>query len=516
MHLPSWSIDLIRRRERSEPDPHAVWLLVRTVAGRQIIAGCCQRAVSAGVRIDMTLAHARALWGNGSLYVHPYQPERDERALGALAAWATRLVPLVAVDRPDGLLMDISGCQRMYRGEMRLLNTIGNRLKRLGFQGNLASSATFGCARAVARYGGCRRCMVPDGQEAVFLSPLPVQALGIDDDCIDALGEVGVERIGQVLDLPRLELDARYGSDLLLRIDQALGTALETIDPVRVSPPPRVERTFDGPVKQVEVIGIAVRQLLDDLARQLEQRQRGVCRLDLEVERADTWPIHETLTLSRPSCSGAHLWTLLRSRVEMLHMGLGVERIALTATKEGRLLHEQVGCWSGGGNRSEATTDRSWDEMIDMLVGRLGPQRMMHLDPVASHVPERAFARRPVLTPRAGTPGDIVAVDRPTLILDRPEPVEVLALTPGGSVCRLHWRGAEYVVVDTVGPERIAMEWWRETDKAPAGGKDRLERHSMPLHRARDYFKVQDASGRWLWLFHQLETGRWFVHGQWA
>jgi hypothetical protein len=36
------------------------------------------------------------------------------------------------------------------------------------------------------------------------------------------------------------------------------------------------------------------------------------------------------------------------------------------------------------------------------------------------------------------------------------------------------------------------------------------------LGETRDYFKVQDEQGRWLWIYRVLEQGCWFVHGLWA
>ena len=44
--------------------------------------------------------------------------------------------------------------------------------------------------------------------------------------------------------------------------------------------------------------------------------------------------------------------------------------------------------------------------------------------------------------------------------------------------------------------ERITTEWWQGP-------------------QTRDYFKVQTAAGQWLWVYRQLETSRWFVHGIW-
>jgi protein ImuB len=61
--------------------------------------------------------------------------------------------------------------------------------------------------------------------------------------------------------------------------------------------------------------------------------------------------------------------------------------------------------------------------------------------------------------------------------------------------------------VHAEGPERIAMEWWRD-DKGAA--------------LTRDYFRVQSRAGVRLWLYRQGIYGggsgkpRWFVHGLFA
>ena len=89
------------------------------------------------------------------------------------------------------------------------------------------------------------------------------------------------------------------------------------------------------------------------------------------------------------------------------------------------------------------------------------------------------------------------------MVLTEPEPAEVIALTPDGPPQTLRWRGVDHTVLASQGPERIGGEWWRG-------------RHPSPVWATRDYFRVQDERGRWLWLYRVLETGRWFVHGQWA
>ena len=94
------------------------------------------------------------------------------------------------------------------------------------------------------------------------------------------------------------------------------------------------------------------------------------------------------------------------------------------------------------------------------------------------------------------------------MLLHRPEPITVMALTPDGPPARLRWRGMEQRITTSAGPERIAHEWWHEG--APS---EQARRHEMGN---RDYFKVQDERGCWLWVYRVVETGRWFVHGLWA
>ena len=84
---------------------------------------------------------------------------------------------------------------------------------------------------------------------------------------------------------------------------------------------------------------------------------------------------------------------------------------------------------------------------------------------------------------------------RPTLLLPRPQPIRVFAVAPQGHPHRFESGGRERQVVESWGPERLETGWWRG-----------------PSLR-RDYFRVLIADGRRCWLFRELRTGRWFLHG---
>ena len=93
---------------------------------------------------------------------------------------------------------------------------------------------------------------------------------------------------------------------------------------------------------------------------------------------------------------------------------------------------------------------------------------------------------------------------RPTRLLPNPEPIEVTAPIPDDPPIMFHWRRIKHRVTWAEGPERIAPEWWRQPSSA----------------RLRDYYRVEDSSGRRFWIYREgvIGDGRggapnWFIHG---
>ena len=135
LYLPMWPIDRVKRHHRRhtthrcgrsrprEVDPYPI-LLVAYQRGQCVVAARCQLAKKAGIRCGMSLTHARAFLPHGKVSIEPVNPEQDNQALHTLARWASRFSPTVAVDAPDGLLIDITGCQRVFKGERRLIHQL--------------------------------------------------------------------------------------------------------------------------------------------------------------------------------------------------------------------------------------------------------------------------------------------------------------------------------------------------------------------------------------------------------
>jgi len=100
-------------------------------------------------------------------------------------------------------------------------------------------------------------------------------------------------------------------------------------------------------------------------------------------------------------------------------------------------------------------------------------------------------------------------------LFEKPEPIKVpFATVPDGPPHQFTWRRVTHAVVRVEGPERIAMEWWKQNGCA----------------LTRDYFRIEDAEGLRFWIFRDGlyegelkddEAGepvppKWFVHGLFA
>ncbi len=502
-------------------------LLIGRKANAQIITTCCERSRACGVLPGMTLAHARALVPNGSnaeVLTPPHEPAQDITALKALAHWAIRFSPLVTPDPPDGLLLNVTGCARLYGSEPRLLKLLHTAFTRLRFRVRLACAPTIGGARAVARYGEQPNAIIQPGEERDALGPLPIECLRLDPEIIRGLHEVNIDRVDHLLAIPRRELTARFDRHLLRRLDQALGRVTEIIEPIRPPEPMIVERVFDGPVRKLEAILLAARELIDALSRCLLEDEAGAMHLRLTLKRSDVSPLALELRLSHPSRDAKHLWSLLGPKVENANLGFGVEEITLRVLQSRRLEHDQTESPCGSNVQQIKQLNHAAGTLIDTLSHRLGPDRTLILRASESHRPERVAERRTAMDGGMQAPamGELTPDDRPSILLAQPERIDVMAMTPDGPPYWLRWRGIAHELMSAHGPQRIAGEWWRALVRS---GEDRA---------TRDYYRVQDGNGRWLWIYRSVRTNRkaasggssggssgaasggWFLHGFWT
>lgn len=475
-------------------------MLVGRDGRRRVVAALDAAAEGLGLRAGMSVARAQAL--APGLVLRNAEPRADAQGLERLARWALqRISPVAAADPPDGLVLDTTGAEHLHGGEAAMLAFLVERLAASGVEARAAVADTWGAAHAAARFLGAATSVVKSGGAEAMLRPLPVAALRLDRELVEALRPLGLTRIGDLIDRPRAPLALRFGPQPGLRLDQALGLMAEPIDPVR--PPELVEarRVFAEPIAAAETIARYTGKLATALCAGLEQRGLGVRRLDLRIQRVDGTLQAVRIGTARPVRDPARLTRLLREKIEALDPGFGIEAMTLAAI----MVEPLHGRQTVSSLAQEPEPDLSG--LIDSLANRVGEDRLCRFVPVESDVPERSVARVAPLAPETGaTWGG--AWPRPPHLLPRPEPIETMALLPDHPPAWFRWRGVRRRVRCADGPERIHGEWWKR---------------DAELAAVRDYFRVEDEAGGRYWIFRAGDgenpaSGRqlWFLHGIFA
>jgi protein ImuB len=463
--------------------------------GRMVITAVNPLAEKQQITAGMVVADARALIP--SLKVFDEQPELEERLLKALAIWCIRYTPVTAVDTPDGLILDVSGCPHLWGGEPGYITDIYNRLKKSGYHTRLAIADTIGTAWAIARFGQ-EKNIIKSGEQEEALLVLPPAALRLSPPVAEGLQKLGFYQLGNFIHIKRSALRRRFGEELLLKIDQALGYREEMIQPVQPVTVYQERLPCLEAIVTATGIEIALKRLLEILCTRLAKEEKGLRTAIFTYYRLDGITNQLTIGTHHASHNTHHLFKLFESRLEMIEPGLGIELFVLEAPKIEKVPAGQQKLWAG----SCGVEDQGLAELLDRLANRLGASGIHRYLPDEHYWPERSIKLAAGLTEKPTTPWQADRA-RPAQLLAKPEPIEVTAPVPDYPPMLFRYKGRLHTIKKADGPERIEREWWLE--EGP--------------HR--DYYQVEDEQGQRYWLFRSGHytadnTQQWFIHGFFA
>lgn len=460
--------------------------------GRMVIDAVSPQAAKKGIRAGMVLADCKAIFP--ALEMIETEPGRVEKLLTALAQWSIRYTPYAAVDLPDGIMLDISGCAHLWGGEAAYLGHIRKRLTSYGYTPQIAITDTIACAWAVARFSGGAIIECEKQREALRI--LPPEALRLEPTVLARLKKLGMRHIGSFIDMPPSALRRRFGAELPKRIAQALGNELEWILPVQPVEPYQQRLSSIEPIATATGITIALQQLLDALCGQLKGEGLGLRNAVLKCFRVDGMVQQIEIGTGQPSRNIMHLFKLFEHKIATLEPALGFEVFLLEATKTEPLTDAQSAMWNAA-----SQNDRKITELLDRVTAKIGSDTVSRYLQAQHHWPERSVKKasplweKPAIAWRSDLP-------RPIHLLPIPEAIAVTAVLPDYPPMLFRHKGTRYTVVKADGPERIEQEWWL----------------SDGLYR--DYYVVEDQDGARYWLFrsgpYDGDQPKWFLHGYFA
>ena len=471
-------------------------------------------AARLGLEIGLPLANARAICPQ--LRVFDADEVSDAKTLNDIAEWCDRFTPLVALDSPHGLFLDITGCAHLFGGEAAMMRLMCDVLTAQGFAVSAAIAGTSVCARTITRHVHGR--IVRDGEEAEAVEPLPVSALGADEAITRGLRRAGLKTIGDVASRARHEITARFGAGFTTLLEHALGQGDAPISPRKPLPDYIVEQRFADPVTTEVVISATLSRLAGMLVGAMAQQGKGARRLEARFFRTDGAVRTIIVDTGQPVIRAEVIDRLFRERLDALSdpldPGFGFDLIRLSASRTEIVVQQQRDLDANVHDNDELAA------LIDRIAARIGGRRVVVHLPQDTHIPERAVLAAPAqhrltAATHAVWPARVEGEPplRPLRLFERPEQIKVIAQVPDGPPARFVWRRATHAVVRAEGPERVAMEWWR-----PEGEM-----------LTRDYFRVEDEAGLRFWLYRdglydreiEQEEGKavqpnWFMHGLFA
>lgn len=398
IRFPDWPLQRVRI---AQPEHKQRPLILFSDCGRDglSVTTCSHDVAERGVAPGMRLAEAEGLCSAPRGSRRPrfvrHILEEDQKGLRELAAWCQEFSPIVGIEGADSLILDVTGCTHLFGGEPGLVQQVQHGLMQRGFRVVLALADEVGAAWAFAHYARYTgSCIVPTSQQSQRLAAFPVAALRLPEHALDKLRALGLCRIEQLQALPRSSLPSRIGSEVLLRLDQAMGDAPELILPVR--PPALVTARMTLPTSTAnrETLGFVLRSLIDQIVTRLTDRCEGVQQLEV---RMDCGPDAVTTFLAgtaQPSACPNHLTELILTRLEQTVLLGEVQAVQLTVNHSGPLEVRQRQLFE---QDDHETLRRELMRLVDRLSNRLGKERVARPRIYPDILPERALRWEPHL-----------------------------------------------------------------------------------------------------------------------
>jgi protein ImuB len=499
VELPALPLQLLlRANPASAKGPAAV---VESERPQAEILWINRAARKAGVTRRMRAGSARAL--APELFtgvIEPYVVEAAvEEILVLLRKFSARVEPAKSIDRAGQFFLDASGLLQIFPS----LEIWGEQLQAALVAAGLLSGVAVGFARfhcaAVAKACGVRLTVFasPDEEEAAS-ARVPLSRAGLPEETLSALEQLGVQTIGQFLELPLGGILRRFGPEALRLRRLAAGELDPPLAPLAINEPLELSLELDDAEIDRTRLTFLGKQLLDALLGKLAARYEAAAELKISLvlkqlslaareKTGDVTYLEELLRPAEPTLDAAQLLGLLRLRLETMALPSGVTRISL-AVKSAPATQAQLEMHAQKPKRDLDAAARAFARLRALF----GEHAVTRAKIEKGHLPEARFSWEPLteLLPanpnRELHPKLVRRIHQKALLLPPRESRE----PDGWLICGLS--GGRVEKLD--GPHRISGGWWQSE----------LER---------DYYFAETSLGELLWIFYDRKRRRWLLQG---
>lgn len=414
---------------------------------------------------------------------------REEETIRGVAFALLQFTPNVVIAEENVVLADITASLRLFGGLRALRQSIRRAVSDFGVTWTTAIAATAQTAWLLARTRG--GVALSDRARRRAFARVPVGALPAARRYAEWFDGLGCDTIADVMRLPRAGLKKRCGENLVEALDRATGTMPEIHDWLAM--PPSFDARVELPdrIEHVEATLFAARRLTLQMTGWLAARQLAISRFVLFLEhergRVAIEPTALEIALGEPTWHEEHLVRLLKERLARVQLAAPVIALRLEAKEVSEAEAPSDSLFPDPGGSPQDHT-----RLMELLVARLGADRVLKPSPVADYRPEVAARWVPI--------SGEVARERTPLPRDLPRPTGLLD-APIQLIMRGH-RPLYGTPLRMVSPgERIECGW---QDGEPV---------------TRDYFVAESENNLYYWIYRERvgsrdeREPRWFLHG---
>jgi len=300
---------------------------------RGVVSAASYEARRFGVHSAMPLRTAGRRCPQGVFL--PGRPARYRELSERVMAVFADYTPLVEPISLDEAFLDVTASEAVHGDGPTIARRIKDRvLGEVGLVVSVGVATNKLCAKVAS---DLRKpdalVVVPPGDEAAFLAPLPIRRLwGVGPRAQEALAEYGVTTIGQLAALPPATLHRRFGQH-----GDALAARARGIDAARVEPlqaPKSVghEHTFDVDTADQGRLEATLLDLAESVGSRLRRHElaAGAVQLKLRYEGFETLTRQAPLPLQTRESAPLYETAVALLR-RALVAGRGVRLIGLTA-----------------------------------------------------------------------------------------------------------------------------------------------------------------------------------------
>ena len=477
IYLPWLSLEVLYRAG-AHPTP----LAIRDDTKKPRILICNEQAEVSGVCAGLSLSAAYALCP--ALRIEKRDEVAECGALEILAAWAGQFTSMVSLKPPQTLLLEVGASEQLFDGLKPLLSRIRAELCELGYMGRFAVTPTPLSASLLARAGVERIISVPARLTSRF-ADVPLTICGLDVKLTQALEDLGLKSLADCYRLPREGLARRFGTEMLLFLDRAVGRSPDPQMPYAFPLRYRNELQLPDPVETVEPLLFATHRLLLELVGLLRASDSGIQSFTVRLFHYRVPPTSVEVRLLAPSRQLPQFQMLLGERLERVVLPEEVDRIELEAPYFMAYVPASPDLFG-----AETQSNDDWRQLMEKLEARLGRHALRALSTVEEHRPEYQWSlRNPETKNASSTIQSATSNYRPLWLL--PEPL--LLRTHKGVPA---YRGS---LVPISYSERIESGWWDGRDVS------------------RDYFRAVNTAGETFWIFKERRNREhWYLQGVFA